>query len=337
MSTKLNQPRQHHYVQSAHIRNFQSDAGKLTVYAKGGGVFVSSSGKVFKKRDLNTFETPHGLNTSFEDQISVYENHTFPAIARLAKIKTLNTSDLEPITNYLALSLIRNPTVQRGVVQTHYETAKATARILEAIGKIPPIPASFGEGKTLTSMIDDGLIQLDISNSVYLEHFVPMLEQCTNILMKSFRWSLLHSLQENVIISDHPLTFIIPGKEYGAYGIPLGGKGCEVAFPISKCLYLVGSWEKPFRNSYSEQAVRQLNLRQIIYANRHIASARSSEIVERQVKQYSQIGYQMRIDALPTEEGTAVVSRRGVYPLQDSVSKDWDNYMLGIKPIAAML
>ena len=158
-------------------------------------------------------------------------------------------------------------------------------------------PKSLGTGKSLTDLINEGVLEFNINNSVYLSHFNNMIESTFRVLIEGFRWSLLKSITGNIAISDHPLTYLIPKMNYGAYGMPLGGEKCEVAFPISKYLYLIGRWGSSFEYSESAAAVEQLNLRQTIFANRQVACSNPNPSIKNLVIKYQSIGFQSKAEA----------------------------------------
>ncbi len=112
-------PRKHHYVQAEHIRQFINDAGIVWVYGKDGRQFHGTPEGLFKKKDLNSFDSPEGLDTSFEKYVTDFENECWPALQRTIENKVIDPLDIGKIVGYLALSRVRNPTVQAGILEFH--------------------------------------------------------------------------------------------------------------------------------------------------------------------------------------------------------------------------
>jgi hypothetical protein len=81
-SNHTNQPRKHHYVQAQHLRQFSDQNGLLHLYSKDGTTFNATPEGVFKKKDLNTFDGPSGINTSFEGLVTEVENACWPTLTK---------------------------------------------------------------------------------------------------------------------------------------------------------------------------------------------------------------------------------------------------------------
>ncbi|MBL4855204.1 MAG: DUF4238 domain-containing protein [Robiginitomaculum sp.] len=332
-----NPPRKHHFVQAAHIEQFINAGGTLSVYSKNGEDFPGTPKSIFKKRDLNSFVSPDGLDTSFENFVTKRENISFPAIKRISLKREISLEDLPLVIAYLSLSLIRNPTVQIGVVELHRLCAVASAKIMDKNGMFGIPPESLGQGKSMADLIDEGILDFDINNIVYLKYFSEMIEAVFRVLIGGFKWSLLQSPSGNVAISDHPLTFLTPGMDYRAYGIPMGGQNCEIAFPISKHLYLIGRWGDPFQNSDSELAVEQLNMRQAVFANRQVASSEPNSIIKGLVSNYCAIGFQSKANGIEMGDGTPIMLRRGVFPLTQCSTVNCYEFMREVVPLSRLL
>lgn len=309
-------PRKHHFVQAEHIRQFRNRAGTVWVYAKDGKQFEMTPEGIFKKKDLNSFEGPEGLDTSFEDYVTQLENIFWPALKRVIDTKTIDPNDIEEITTYLALSRMRNPTVQAGVVEFHRQSVETVTEIMERHGQFDDLgPNPVNPEKSLSESIRDGDIEILINNSVYLQAINRMIVPFQRILAKGYGWGLVGSTMERVLISDHPLTFLHPGEDHLPYGITPGGRTCEVAFPLSKDIYLLGLWEQEVVDVVSEDAVDELNKRQAIFANRHIASSQNSRTWSRLASRFRNHGFQTRAETLPTGDSAYQMVRSGVFPL----------------------
>tara|TARA_R100001129_G_scaffold96356_1_gene65807 strand:+ start:727 stop:1734 length:1008 start_codon:yes stop_codon:yes gene_type:complete len=309
----MSQPRRHHFVQAEHIRQFTNENGTIWVYSKDGKTFQVAPEAIFWKRDLNSYETPDGLNTDFEPFVTEFENETFPAISRIIKSETLSDEDLNLATAYLALSRFRNPSLQSGIIENHRQIATTAAKLSDRNGKFDDLgPMPGFENRSLSELLDDGTIEFSINNSVYIDNVVSMTKQSHTLLANGFGWNLVKSPRGRVIISDHPLTFVHPGKDFGVYGIPLGGDGCEVAFPLSKHLYLVGLWKREFEAVESEDFTDELNRRQALFANRHIASGLKN-------RNWEELAFRNRNHAFQTKAETLNMGDEAMHILTSNI------------------
>lgn len=328
-------PRRHHFVQAAHIKQFADANGRIWVYGKDGATFQTSAEGIFAKRDLNSYDTPEGIDATAETFITQFENDSFPALLRTISSEEIRDDDLVHLTAYLAVSRIRNPGFQAGVIESHRATVETTAKMMDQHGKFDELgPPPFGGGRSLSELLTDGTIQIDINNSVYLRLIFDLAERAQILLLNGFRWSLVKSPRGRVLISDHPFTFVHPGKDFGAYGSPMGGSGCEVAFPLSKNLYLLGAWEKQLSDSSSEDDVDELNKRQAIFANRHIASAYPSRRWRELSMRYRRWGFQTRVDVIGGPTDSCQIVRSKVFPIRGTQTKPGKNPVLQTRPIA---
>lgn len=311
-----NVPRKHHFVQAEHLRQFVNDEGFLWIHGKDGRTFPASPEGIFKKKDLNSFETLDGINTSFENLATRVENECWPALVRVIERENVANSDLDAITFYLSFSRMRNPSFQEGTLENHWQVVETTAKLMDAQGKFDDIaPNPISPNKSVSELIDAGELSIEINNSEYLRHIKEMTEKFSNLLLNGFRWSVVKSPRGRVIISDHPLTYLHPGEHPGAYGIVPGGKTCEIAFPISKNHYLLGMWGDGLEDFESENVVDELNKRQAIFANRHIAGSNNKKWIRVLAKLYSRFGFQTVCDRIGPLDGGYQITRMGVYQL----------------------
>ena len=64
---------------------------------------------------------------------------------------------------------------------------------------------------------------MKIDNSRYIASLVDTFENIES-LARRFTYSLIVSPGGRMAIGDHPVTFLFPGIDFGAYGLPFGGK-----------------------------------------------------------------------------------------------------------------
>lgn len=207
----------------------------------------------------------------------------------------------------------------------------ATA-LMDRRGKFEPFPnvGSKLDGRSITDLLDSGDVVIEINNSEFLRAFQQTFDTTTNGL-SAFALSVLVSDAGAFVIGDHPLTFVHPGMDFGAYGTPLGGKGCELAFPISKHVCLIGRWQAALDCADRAAAAEQVNVRQAMFAQRHIASAAPSPALDAMAQRYAGLGFTSDVARLPTGDGHYIITRRALLPTarRQAVSGD-------IKALAAL-
>lgn len=311
----MSKPRLHHFVQKAHLAQFSSDDSKLFVCAGDGNRFETTPKNIFAQRDLYSYWSENELTTEFEARLSAVEQETFPTLHKIAETGSLKDVPDGILSLYMAISLLRNPTMQQGIVDFHRQSALASTQLGVRHGQIKPFEAEGHEwdGMYMTELVERGDVILDIDNSRYLAAFQKMLET-TCIAVSAFGLALLKSERGLIAIGDHPVTFLHPGKDFGPYGTPFGGKECELTFPISKNYSLIGKWQDTPPDSDSEQAVEQLNRRQAMFASRHLASQKRLKSLEGIMQRYKGMSFQTEVTIIPAADGYYTIIRRALLP-----------------------
>jgi hypothetical protein len=315
----MTRSRKHHFVQQAHLRLFEDDKQKLTVGGKDGSRFRPTTGSIFAERDLYAYELDGATTSEFEDRLTEIENETFPALRELAHTRKLTDSAIPLICTYIATSFLRNPSQQTGVIAMHRHAVEAAMRTADAQGVFDPFPSTGTpyDGKSLTELLDAGVIGLEINNVKYLEAMQHVFDT-TLQLVGAFELSVVTSTEGRIAIGDHPLTFLHPTIDGGPYGIPFGGRKCELTFPVSKHVCLIGRWETAFPNSDSARAVEQVNRRQVLFASKHVAVEGELGDVDDMLKRYANVSFKTEVQTLPLADGGAMMpTRRGLLPTSE--------------------
>jgi hypothetical protein len=321
-------------VQQAHLRLFEDSSGKLTVGGKDGSCFRPTTGSIFAARDLYAYEVDGSTTSEFEDRLTQIENETFPALYELAHTRKLTPKAVPLLRTYIATSFLRNPSQQAGVMAMHQHAVKAAMRTADAQGAFPPFPTtgSQWDGKSLTELLDEGVIALEINNVKFLEAMQQVFET-THHLLDAFELSLLVSQDGNVAIGDHPLTFLHPSIDGGPYGIPFGGHSCELTFPVSKHVCLVGRWQAAFPSSGSENAVEEANRRQVLFATKHVAVEKELGSLEAMLTRYAKVSFKTDVQTILLADGSAMMpTRRGLLP-----TPEWRKVRNDVREIASLL
>lgn len=316
---RMTRSRKHHFVQQAHLRLFEDATQRLTVGGKDGSRFRPTTGSIFAERDLYAYEVDGEATSEFEDRITEIENGTFPALQELAAARKLTHDALPLIRTYIATSFLRNPMQQAGVMDMLQHALKASMRTADAQGLFDPFPStgSSYDGKSLTELLDTGAIVLNINNVKYLEAMQQVFET-TLQLIGAFELSLVISHEGHVAIGDHPLTFLHPGIDMGPYGTPLGGRSCELTFPVSKHVCLIGKWQDALPSSEAAPAVEQVNRRQVLFAKKHVAVEQNLGSVDGMLARYAKISFGTEVQTLPLADGSSLMpTRRGLLPTSE--------------------
>ena len=307
-------PRKHHFVQQAHLAGFTDANGMLFVASKDGAVFSSAPRNVFAVRDLYSYDTEEGVQTAFETNLSQFEGDVFPFVKEIADTGVISEERAEAAALYMACSMLRNPTFREIVIETERQTIHAETAILDKHGKIDPFPTvgSKLDGRSVTDLLSAGDLKIEINNARYLEALQQMLTVAAQGL-GGFKLSVITSDDDAFTIGDHPLTFLHPGQGFGPYGTPLGGDGCELAFPLSKHVCLVGRWAEPLPAG-NENWVAQVNLRQAMFASRYVAAAAGNDELMKALWRYTGLSFTGDVARLPAADGHYIITRRALLP-----------------------
>ena len=316
---EMTRSRKHHFVQQAHLRLFEDTAHRLTVGGKDGSRFRPTTGSIFAERDLYAYEVDGETTSEFEDRLTEIENETFPALHELARTRVLAANAIPRIRTYITTSFVRNPSQRAGVMAMYQHAVTAAMRIADARGLLQPLPNSGTpyDGKTVPELVDSGAVIINIKNEKFLEA-MQLVFETTLRLIGAFELSLVISPEGRIAIGDHPLTLLHPAIDGGPYGIPFGGRNCELTFPVSKHVCLVGRWQDKFPNSDAAQAVEQINRRQVLFASKHVAVEGELGSVEDMLDLYANVSFKTEVQTLPFANGGAVMPmRRGLLPTSE--------------------
>jgi len=223
------------------------------------------------------------------------------------------------IRAYIATSFLRNPSQQAGVIAMHEHALKGAMKALDAHGMLPRFPnngTAFAD-KTASELIDAGMVVIKINNATFLQKMKELLDT-TLRLVSAFELSLVISPDGRIAIGDHPLTFLHPTIDVGPYGIPFGGQSCELTFPVSKHVCLIGRWHEAFPKTDAARAIEQLNRRQVLFASMHVAVEGELGNLEDMLIRYANVSFKTDTQTLPFADSTGmIVMRRGLLPTSE--------------------
>ncbi|MEM9012739.1 MAG: DUF4238 domain-containing protein [Pseudomonadota bacterium] len=309
----MSKPRKHHYIQAAHLEGFVEDSKSLFLYSKDGLSFWAGISDAFSERDLYSFGLNGDLAPEFEVEFNgKVESHLFPSLRATNAAKEILPSHLPNLVEYIAFSHIRSPTFRDLIIEYLRLKVKSQIKIMDNSGDLPKPPPEIDS--SISELINEGQISIEICNSKFLEFMCNEVNNFFNILYRKFNWQLVVSDRHQFIIGDQPVTIIHPGRDYRGYGIPPGGDGCEVAFPLSSECCMLGTWGKHYGNICDRGSVDELNKRQALFARRFVATGIESKGVERLVRRYKNWAYASMVDNIEHDDGGLQLLRLGIYP-----------------------
>lgn len=326
-----NQPRRQHFVQLAHLKQFLLEGNYLRVFHCNGDEYPATPQNLFVQKDLYTQKSKGGYSAEFEKTFSEIENRTWSTIRQIIFDERIASSYVNDIAAYLALSRIRNPSFRNEAVRASKQIFLHIAnRFVKFDVQDDLKRAACHHGIDLSEMIDQHQHEEVNSNRWYLNQIKTAFDTTYRILSSQFQWHIVRSCQNKVIISDHPLTIAQPGIEYGLEIMRFGGRGCEVAFPISKRLYLLGLWNAQRVNIDSEEAVSELNRRQAVFANERIARGANEGWESELIGRYKHHSYQYKLNIVRGSNETSpivFIGKSGVFPKVASSQRHLTNPM----------
>lgn len=325
----------HHYVQRAHLSLFADASKALHVRGKDGGSFPTSPDAIFAENNLYCYESEAGVSSEFEDAMTELENLTFPALAKIAETRAMDAAKRTDVNTYLAASYLRNPTFRKMVIEKHELIAKDMAAIVDAKGELPSFP-NVGkpdmDGKSLTELIKAGKVKTKINNVVFLHAVLEQLDHSAGNIAQ-FTLSLVISPNGEFVVGDHPVTMMHPGVDVSDGFSFLGPSGnCELTYPISKHVCIVGRRGDAFPQSEASTAVEQLNKRQAVYARRHIAAETDNDAIKTMAERYAGVAFTCDVQKIAEAQGIVVRSRQGLFPLAE-----WNKVKNDFVPLTGLL
>jgi Protein of unknown function (DUF4238) len=138
-----NQKKRHHYVPITYLEKFADDAGKILAYRKDEvrkALHVRPSELAFERYYYSQPLRDGGRdNNTLEDFFSTIEGTWTPLLTRL-RLASDTPSDFEAICTFMSLMRVRVLATRDMVEISRAEQIKATTRLLDRIGMLPPKP-----------------------------------------------------------------------------------------------------------------------------------------------------------------------------------------------------
>jgi hypothetical protein len=155
--TASNEKKRHHYIPITDLEKFADGAGKIFAYRKDEvqkAIHVQPNAIAFE-RYYYSQPLPEGGrdNNTLEDFFSTFEGTWTPLVERLRSGSDTN-SDFEALCTFMGLMRVRVPAARDMVEVSRAELVKATARLLDRQGKLPPKPGGVRRHSRPTKCLD---------------------------------------------------------------------------------------------------------------------------------------------------------------------------------------
>lgn len=229
--------KRHHYIPRAYLKFFCDEKGKVRVYLKDNpDKFIHQSPdntgfhKYYYSQPLPKSGKDHN---TLENLFSELEDKWPPIVERLCQRENVNDS-LEDIFNFIALQRVRVPASRDACERMRAELVKATAHLMDAMGKLPPKPKGFED------ILNHVEVSIDPHQSI---HAMVDMIRGTGRVFDQIGIGALHNMTDTPFLtSDNPVIWFDPSvseAEMRPYVLQ-AGEPVVLLFPISPSLMIYG-------------------------------------------------------------------------------------------------
>ena len=245
----MSRPKRHHYVPVSYLKAFAAADGQVWAYRKSEPLkpFRAKPSEVALERYYYSQPRPDGGrdDETLEQLFGTVET-PWPRLAAALEEGDPLLSDADKLFAFLALMRVRGPASRDVAELLLAEQAKATAKMLEVSGRLPPPPDG------LENMMDRVQVAIDPHMSL---HAMPHLLRGVSQLLEQLGFVALHNETDtSFITSDNPLIYFDPDVPEPAllpYTVRPPQGAIELLFPVSPSLLLQG------RSSLRSQSARR--------------------------------------------------------------------------------
>ena len=261
-----NEKKRHHFIPITYLNKFTDKAGKVFAYRKDNvepALHLQPSAIAFE-RYYYSQPLPEGGrdNNTFENFFGAIESTWKPLSARLRSgpgaTTDFTSTDFESLFTFLCLMRVRVPAARDMVEVILAEQVKATTRLLDQQGKLPPKP----EG--LENILDHLSAAIDPHRSL---HAMPDLAKGFGIVLDHLGFEVLdNKTGVSFLTSDNPVMYFDPSVAEARvlpYQVRPPWGSIELLFPIDADTVL--------RGHTGLRRVGPRNLRHVTLTERHEA------------------------------------------------------------------
>lgn len=288
----MSKPKKHHFISQFYLAGFTSDN------TKEGQIFCFDLVKKERRRTkvkevgfekyFNRIEAI-GLEEDFlEKEISKFESKAAELFRKIVDEKCLPKSegDKNILFEFISSLAVRNPSLRKSfdeykknllltMVQFYLSDEntwnnyrkKAEDDGVQGISNL-----SYSEAKKL---FIDTKWEMISHNNDFVKIELPSIERVANLLNHR-KWTLFDAsfCSNTFITSDRPVKLFWNDSQLNFVGPGFGMKSSGLYFPLSKHLFLMGSYEKSYPNIIAtDEMVANLNSLQFYYTTRYLFSS----------------------------------------------------------------
>lgn len=303
----------HHYVPIGLSKNFCLEEKRLYLYDILDKKIIPSSPKdAFLQKNLHTLvkeggELDHNL---VENEFMEIEGHGAKAINEIIHGEIISGNRKSHLATLVALQHLRTPTARKAIEAVLKESIIATAKVLDAGGKIGEVPEALKPfGGSLSELLDKGHVLPEIILPQVTMSGLSALPDVHSLLVK-MNWSVLQAPDGYYFfLADHPCAILNP--DFKTKGLGLASSwDAELTMPISKNLCLLASLKNiPPKVMLMPAAVRNINSRSAVFGERFFAYPTQSKEMLDFLMPYKHCNVEARFDRLPVKGGQMMLSQ----------------------------
>jgi hypothetical protein len=222
--------KRHHYIPITYLNKFADSGGKVFAYRKDEvqkALHVRPSEIAFE-RYYYSQPLPEGGrdNNTLEEFFSIIENTWAPLVERLRSGADIR-SDLEALYTFMGLMRVRVPAARDMVELSLAEQVKATTRLLDRQGELPPKPTGYED------ILDHLCVPVDPHQSL---HAMSALAKGFGVVLNQLGFEVLHNRTDlSFLTSDNPVVVFDPTLQEAnvlPYQVQPPHGSIELLFPI---------------------------------------------------------------------------------------------------------
>ena len=238
-----NEKKRHHYIPITYLNNFTDDARRITAYRKDNPVppLHLAPSEIAFERYYYSQPLPDGGrdNNTLEDFFSTIEA-TWPALVAALRSGSTGAADFEALCTFMSLMRVRVPAVRDMIELSRAEQVKATVKMLDRQGKLPPKPDGFED------ILDHVEVSIDPHQSL---HAIPSLLNGFSYIIDQMSFEVVHNeTAVSFLTSDNPVAYFDPTVGEGKvlpYQVRPPRGSIELLFPIDAETVLRGRTGRP--------------------------------------------------------------------------------------------
>jgi hypothetical protein len=240
---RRNEKKRHHYIPITYLEKFTDEKGRVVAYRKDDvktPLHVRPKEIAFE-RYYYSQPLPEGGqdNDRLEDFFSTIES-TWPLLLDRLRSGSETAEDMGLLGTFMCLMRVRVPATRDTVELILAEQVKATTRLLDRQGKLPPKPEGHED------ILDHMEVAIDPHRSLLA---MPSLAQGFGLVLGSLKLQVLHNETGiRLLTSDNPVIYFDPTRREAdmlPYQVRPPARPIELLFPIDHETVIRGTNGRP--------------------------------------------------------------------------------------------